>query len=68
MGASVRVRTIEWAVVIGDIRREGLMVKAIARKVGMSPQGLHAIYCGATKEPCYSVGARLLELREKVAR
>lgn len=65
MGASIRTRTIDWAMVIDEIRGRGLMVKAIAQKVGVAPTTLNNIYRGCTKEPCYSVGVRLLELRER---
>jgi hypothetical protein len=66
MGASVRVSTIDWSRVIDEIRGDGTMVKDIARKAGIAPQTLHNIYTGATKEPCYSVGVRLLEMRDMV--
>lgn len=62
----VRTDTEDWPRVIADIRGNGLMVKAIARKVGIAPTTLHDLASGATREPCYSVGMRLLELREKL--
>ena len=67
MGASVRITTIDWPRVILEIRgRRRLQVKQIAAKVGMSATGLHNIASGATREPCYSVGLRLLELRGQI--
>lgn len=63
--ASHRIDTEDWPRVITDIRGSGLMVKTIARKVGIAPATLHDLASGATREPCYSVGVRLLELREK---
>lgn len=67
MTGTVRERTVDWTQVINDIRHAGFMVKAIAAKVGLSPQGLNELYVGRTKKPCYSVGDRLLKLREKVS-
>ena len=64
MGASVRIATIDWPRVIDEIRAHGMMVKAIAQKAGIAPTTLHDLYRGATREPCYSVGAKLLEMRE----
>lgn len=66
MGASVRVDTEDWPQVIADIRKHGLMVKAIARTVGVAPTTLGNIASGATREPCYSVGVRLLDLLERL--
>lgn len=66
MGASIRQRTVQWDRVIDEIRGSRMMVKDIALKAGIAPQTLHSIYTGATKEPAYSVGVALLELREKV--
>lgn len=66
MGASVRTDTVDWSRVVSEIRGGGLMVKAIASKVGIAPQTLHNLVSGATKEPCYSVGVALLALRQKV--
>lgn len=42
------------------------MLKAIARKVGVAPTTIGNLSQGLTKEPCYSVGVRLLELRDRV--
>jgi lambda repressor-like predicted transcriptional regulator len=67
MGASVRTDTVDWPRVIHEIRGAGLMLCAIARRVGVAPTTLGNLASGATREPCYSVGARLLELREKVS-
>lgn len=67
MGACVRVDTEDWPQVIADIRRHGVMVKAIARTVGVAPTTLNSLSRGVTREPCYSVGVRLLELRERFA-
>jgi ribosomal protein S9 len=67
MGASVRVATVDWPKVVAEIRGGGLMVKAIAHRVGIAPTSLHNLVSGATKEPCYSVGVRLLDLRDRVA-
>lgn len=66
MGASVRVDTVDWPKVLTDIRGQGMMLCAIARRVGVAPSTLGNLASGATREPCYSVGVRLLELREKV--
>ena len=68
MGASVRIATVDWPAVVSEIRGGGLMVKAIAQRAGVAPQTLHNLVSGATKEPCYSVGVKLLELRDRVAR
>ena len=68
MGASVRTPTVDWNRVVSELRGAGMMVKAIARKAGVAPTTLHNLTSGMTKEPCYSVGVRLLELRDKVAR
>lgn len=67
MGASVRVDTVDWPKVISDIRIKGMQVKAIASRVGVAPTTLWNLSAGATREPCYSVGVALLELRAKVA-
>lgn len=67
MGASVRIATVDWPRVVAEIRGGGLMVKAIAQRTGVAPQTLHNLVSGATKEPCYSVGVRLLDLRDRVA-
>lgn len=66
MGASVRIATENWPQVVFEIRGGGLMVKAIAQRVGVAPQTLHNLVSGMTKEPCYSVGVKLLELRDRV--
>jgi transposase-like protein len=66
MGNSVRHDTQDWPQVVADIRRAGMMVKAIARSVGVAPTTLSSLQRGDTIEPCYSVGVRLLELRAKV--
>lgn len=66
MGASVRVATVDWPAVVSEIRGAGFMVKAIAQRVGVAPMTLHNLTSGATREPCYSVGVRLLELRDRV--
>ena len=68
MGASVRVATVDWPAVVSEIRGGGLMVKAIAQRVGVAPTTLHNLVSGTTREPCYSVGVKLLDLRERVAR
>ena len=67
MGASVRTATVDWPAVVSEIRGAGFMVKAIARKVGIAPTTLHNLTSGATREPCYSVGVKLLKLRERFA-
>lgn len=67
MGASVRVDIVDWPEVLNDIRGQGMMLCAIARRVGVAPSTLGNLASGATREPCYSVGVRLLELREKFA-
>ena len=64
MGASVRIATVNWPTVIDEIKSHGMMVKAIAHKAGVAPTTLHNLYSGATREPCYSVGVKLLEMRE----
>lgn len=64
MGASVRIATVDWPKVIDEIRGQGMMVKAIASKAGIAATTLHDLYSGATKEPCYSVGVRLLDMRD----
>lgn len=66
MGASVRLATIDWPKVVSEIRGGGLMVKAIAQRVGVAPTTLSNLTNGLTKEPCYSVGVKLLALRDKV--
>lgn len=68
MGASVRTATVDWPAVVSEIRGAGLMVKAIAQKAGVAPTTLHNLTSGMTREPCYSVGVKLLALRDKVAR
>lgn len=68
MGASVRIATIDWPKVVDEIRGAGLMVKAIASRAGVAPSTLSNLTTGATREPCYSVGVKLLDLRDKVAR
>lgn len=67
MGASVRERTVDWQRVISDLRGAGLMVCAIARRVGVAPTTLNNLAHGYTREPCYSVGAKLLDMRERYA-
>lgn len=67
MGASVRVATVNWPKIIEEIRGGGLMVKAIARRIQVAPNTVSAYASGQTKEPPYSVGVKLLELRAKVA-
>lgn len=67
MGKSVRIATVDWPRVILEIRGAGRMqVKQIAGRIGMSATGLWNISTGATREPCYSVGVKLLELRDRV--
>lgn len=66
MGKSVRIATLDWPAVVSEIRGAGFMVKAIAHKVGVAPTTLHNLTSGATREPCYSVGVKLLELRDRV--
>ena len=68
MGASLRVDTMDWQRVVASLRGAGLMNKEVAKKIGVSPQTVSNLLCGATREPCYSVGVKLLELREKHAR
>ena len=66
MGASVRIATVDWPHVVSEIRGGGLMVKAIAQRVGVAPTTLHNLVSGMTREPCYSVGVKLLQLRDRV--
>ena len=37
MGASNRTDTVDWPAVVNTIRGEGLMLKAVARKIGVAP-------------------------------
>lgn len=67
MGNCVRMDTMNWPQVIADIRSKGMKKKAIALKAGIAESTLGNLITGATREPCYSVGVRLLELREKLA-
>jgi transcriptional regulator with XRE-family HTH domain len=62
MGASVRRATVDWPRIIGEMRDGGMTVKAMAKRVGMSANGLSNILHGSTAEPCFSVGQKLLEL------
>jgi len=66
MGASVRVDTEDWPSVIMAIRGKGMLAKAIARHAGIAPSTLNNLTTGATREPVYSVGVRILALREKM--
>lgn len=68
MGSSLRVATVDWPAVVSEIRGAGMMVKAIARRIDVSPTTIAAYGSGQTAEPPYSVGVRLLELRDRVAR
>ena len=61
----VRIATVDWPKVIDEIRGNGMMVKVIAQKAGIAASSLHNLYTGATREPCYSVGVRLLDMRDK---
>ena len=67
MGASVRIDTVNWPSVVNELRGQGLMLCAIARRVGVAPSTLGDLANGFTREPCYSVGVRLLELRARLA-
>ena len=67
MGASVRLATVNWPAVVSELRGQGLMLCAIARRVGVAPSTLGDLANGLTREPCYSVGVRLLELRARLA-
>lgn len=67
MGASVRTPTVDWPRVVNELRGQGLMLCAIARRVGVAPSTLGNLQAGLTREPCYSVGVRLLELRARIA-
>ena len=60
-----RMTTVDWPAVIAAIRARGLLVREIAVKVGIAPQTLWNLSTGATREPCYSVGVRLLELEKQ---
>lgn len=68
MGASLRQATIDWPQIIAEMRGEGLMLKAIARKVGAAPTTIGNLAQGVTREPCYSVGIKLLELHAQHVR
>lgn len=65
MGASVRVATVDWPEVILDLRRKGIQNRKIASYTGVSPQTVSNLLNGATREPCYSVGVKILEMRGK---
>ena len=67
MGATVRTATIDWPSVVSEIYGAGVMKKAIARKVGIAPSTLGILSSGLTAEPPYSVGVRLLRLRDRIA-
>jgi hypothetical protein len=67
MGASVRIATVDWPRVIHEIRGGGLMLKAIASRIGVAQTTISAYATGQTKEPPYSIGVKLLELRDRVA-
>jgi hypothetical protein len=67
MGATVRIATVDWPRVVNELRGQGMMLCAIDRRVGVAPSTLGNLAYGLTREPCYSVGVRLLELRARLA-
>jgi len=66
MGAVTRQRTVDWESILGELQREGMAMKAIGRKVGLSPQALSNLKYGRTNEPAYSIGLKLIELHRKI--
>ena len=54
---------MNWEEIIIDLNRSGLSCEKIAQRVGCGgATTIHGLKSGATKEPRYSLGARLLTL------
>jgi transcriptional regulator with XRE-family HTH domain len=60
--------TVHWRNVIVDINRMGLSGAQIAERLNVAPTTINGLKNEQWAEPKYSLGAGLLELRERLQR
>ena len=68
LGGFMKMKRMNWVLVIQDIQETGMSMSEIARKCERTPPWVHGILSGKTKTVAWEAGQVLLSLQRRALR